>query len=64
VGLFVGAGIRLVCSFHWREAAPVSARQAGNFHLLTQMKVTKAKGLKPSFVLHAPARRVLLMTDF
>jgi hypothetical protein len=51
-------------SFHWRGAAPVSARQAGDFHLLAQMKVTKAKGLKPSFVPHAPARRVLLMTDF
>jgi hypothetical protein len=36
-------------SFHWREAAPESARRAGHFHLLAQMKVTKAKGLSHLF---------------
>ena len=31
-------------------AAPDSARRAGNFHLLAQMKVTKAKGLNTDLV--------------
>src|SRR5215218_9364376 len=30
-------------------AAPDPARRAGNFHLLAQMKVTKAKGLNTDF---------------
>eukprot|EP01041_Mallomonas_annulata_P026285 gene26285-47555_t len=46
--------------FAWRAARRVPPRQAGNFHLRAQMKVTKAKGLNTSpFGLLASASRLL-----